>query len=95
MGQTYVITVEVFDKSSTKVYISDVSLSHLLAPRVDDCLSAPSFWLGSLFFSPLRFQILPLEMQVATLLSLLNRSVCEECSARSESYNSVRIREKS
>lgn len=27
VGQVYVITVEVFDKSSTKVYISDVSLS--------------------------------------------------------------------
>lgn len=27
VGQVYVITVEVFDKSSTKVYISDVSVS--------------------------------------------------------------------
>lgn len=33
VGQVYVITVEVFDKSSAKVYVSDVSLFWIfLAP---------------------------------------------------------------
>lgn len=31
VGQVYVITVEVFDKSSTRVYISDVSLSFVFS----------------------------------------------------------------
>lgn len=32
VGQVYVITVDVFDKSSTRVHISDVSLSLVFAP---------------------------------------------------------------
>lgn len=76
MGQVYVITVEVFDKSSTKVYISDVSVFFciFLAPLVDDFLSGPSFWLGRGFFL-----LLPdFTFKVTTLWLSLNSSVLEK-----------------